>query len=74
MARNNKSRTRENAKPLDELRPSLMALNKNRFRLGFTPDDVQRLEQRSRTRLRARTELTITGTVTNYDARGKKEQ
>ena len=48
LARNNKSRTKENARRLDGClrdRPSLTALNKDRFRRGFTPDDVQRLEQ-----------------------------
>jgi hypothetical protein len=44
------------AKPLDGLlrdRPSLTALTKlrNRFRRKFTPGEVQRLEQRSHTRL-----------------------
>ena len=56
LARNNKSRTQENASPLDGLlyaRPSLTALNKNRFRRGFIPDDVQRLEQRSMKREQA---------------------
>ena len=47
---------RKRAEPLDGLlrdRPSLTALNKlrNRFRRRLSPGEVQRLEQRSRTRL-----------------------